>query len=140
MGSHHLYEGASMTRIVKTVHYLGWAHPAEPPLPPRGRSFAQLSAYTEAGIERYLIEAGIDECTTDICRVLHGKNFSMRRGLEAFERAEANRDAIWFQIALAPNPKVTPSGGPCSLLERRFHDQQQGVGETRAPLLSAFRY
>lgn len=49
---------------------------------------------TEAGIERYRIEAVLDERTTDICRFLHGKSFSVRRGLEAFEKVEANPDAI----------------------------------------------
>ncbi|RMG47970.1 MAG: head morphogenesis protein, partial [Acidobacteria bacterium] len=48
----------------------------------RGRSFAQLSSYAEAGIDRYVIEAVLDERTTEICRFLHGKTFSVSRGLE----------------------------------------------------------
>lgn len=60
----------------------------------RGRSFAQLSAYTEAGIDRYIIEAVLDERTTETCRFLHGKSFSVSSGLQVFERAEANADAV----------------------------------------------
>ncbi len=58
-----------------------------------GRSFAQLSAYAEAGIDRYIIEAVLDERTTEICRFLDGKTFSVENGLGTFERVEANPDA-----------------------------------------------
>ena len=60
----------------------------------RGRSFAQLSAYTEAGIDQYVIEAVLDEVTTEICRFLHGKTFSVSRGIALFEQVEANPDDI----------------------------------------------
>ena len=60
----------------------------------RGRSFATLSAFKEAGIERYTIEAVLDEATTDTCRFLHGKIFSVKSGLNLFERAEANPDEL----------------------------------------------
>lgn len=60
----------------------------------RGRSFAQLSAYAEASVERYIIEAVLDERTTNICRFLHGKSFSVSRGLQTFKRVEANPDGI----------------------------------------------
>ncbi len=56
----------------------------------RGRSFATLSAFKEAGIERYTIEAVLDEATTDTCRFLHGKVFSVKSGINLFERTEAN--------------------------------------------------
>jgi SPP1 gp7 family putative phage head morphogenesis protein len=54
----------------------------------RGRSFAQMSSYAEAGIERYVVEALLDERTTHICRYLHGKTFSVSDALERFERVE----------------------------------------------------
>jgi len=60
----------------------------------RGRSFAQLSAYAEAGIDRYIIEAVLDERTTEICRFLHGKTFSVSQGLSTFEQVEQNPDAV----------------------------------------------
>lgn len=60
----------------------------------RGRSFAQLSSYAEAGIDRYIIEAVLDERTTEICRFLHGKTFSVASGLRTFERVDAEPDSI----------------------------------------------
>jgi len=50
-----------------------------------GRSFSQISAYAEAGIHRYLIEAILDEQTTEVCRLLHGKRFEVKDGLERFD-------------------------------------------------------
>ena len=60
----------------------------------RGRSFATLSAFKEAGIERYAIEAVLDEATTDTCRFLHGKVFSVKSGIDLFKRAEAKPDEL----------------------------------------------
>lgn len=54
----------------------------------QGRSFAQISAYAEAGIKRYQIEAVLDEATTPICRYLHGKSFSVAEAVSRFERVE----------------------------------------------------
>lgn len=59
----------------------------------RGRSFAQLSAFAEARIERYVIEAVLDEVTTETCRFLHGKVFSVGRGLDLFRALETNPGA-----------------------------------------------
>ena len=55
----------------------------------RGRSFSQLSSYSEAGIERYRIEAVLDEVTTETCRYLDGKVFSVGGGLRLFEAEES---------------------------------------------------
>lgn len=60
----------------------------------RGRSFTQLSAFAEAGIGRYVIEAVLDEATTEICRFMHGKIFSVDRGIKLFEQVEAQPDDI----------------------------------------------
>ena len=73
----------------------------------RGRSFAQLSAYAEAGIDRYIIEAVLDERTTEICRFLHGKTFSVRTGLRTFDRVDADPDLVkeltpWVREAVDP--------------------------------------
>ena len=54
-----------------------------------GRSFAQMSAYAEAGIERYIIEAVLDERTTETCRFLHGKAFTVKSALDRFDRIAA---------------------------------------------------
>jgi hypothetical protein len=50
-----------------------------------GRSYSQMSNYAEAGITRYLIEAVLDERTTEICRYLHGKVFEVGDALRRFD-------------------------------------------------------
>jgi len=54
----------------------------------RGRSYGQLSAFTEAGITRYRIEAVLDEQTTPTCRFLHGREFTVQSALASFRAAE----------------------------------------------------
>ncbi len=51
-----------------------------------GRSFAQVSAFAEAGIERYVLSAILDERTTDLCRFMDGKEFAVGNALLAFDR------------------------------------------------------
>jgi SPP1 gp7 family putative phage head morphogenesis protein len=58
----------------------------------RGRSYAQMSSYAEAGIERYQIVAVLDEVTTPVCRWLNGKTFSVRSALDRFAEVEATDD------------------------------------------------
>lgn len=53
-----------------------------------GRSLAQMSAFAEAGVDEYVVEAVLDERTTAACRFLHGKRFSVRRALERFDAIE----------------------------------------------------
>ncbi|MBU8900802.1 head morphogenesis protein [Corallococcus sp. M34] len=55
----------------------------------QGRAFAQVSSYAEASIRRYRIEAVLDEATTQVCRYLHGRTFSVSDALRRFERVEA---------------------------------------------------
>jgi len=55
----------------------------------QARSFAQVSSYAEAGIERYRIEAVMDEQTTPTCRFLHGKTFSVGTAVRRFKDVEA---------------------------------------------------
>ena len=58
----------------------------------QGRSYAQMSSYAEAGIRQYRIEAVLDEQTTNICRYLHGKTFSVADALRRFDRIEQLED------------------------------------------------
>jgi hypothetical protein len=53
------------------------------------RSMSQISAYAEAGIERYVIVAVLDEHTTDICRYLDGKVLEVADALRTLDRLEA---------------------------------------------------
>lgn len=75
----------------------------------RGRSFAQMSSYAEAGIKRYRIEAVLDESTTHICRFLHGKTFLVADALRRFDRVEQletpediKREQPWVRERLDP--------------------------------------
>jgi len=60
----------------------------------RGRTYSQFSAYREANITRYVIEAVLDEVTTEICRFMHGKTFTVDSGIKLFEKVEANPDDL----------------------------------------------
>lgn len=53
-----------------------------------GRSLSQISAYAEAGIERYMLSAILDEHTTDTCRFLDGKVLQTADALRTFDRLE----------------------------------------------------
>jgi hypothetical protein len=54
----------------------------------QGRSLAQVSSYAEAGIERYEIVAVLDERTTAICRLMHGRVVSVEASLRHFDRVD----------------------------------------------------
>jgi SPP1 gp7 family putative phage head morphogenesis protein len=58
----------------------------------RARSLAEVSSYADSGISHYLIVAVLDEVTTDICRFLHGKRFSVGASMAQFARIERLRD------------------------------------------------
>lgn len=58
----------------------------------RARNFAALSTMDEADISYFKFEAVMDEVTSRICRVLHGRVFSVDRGLKRFEQVARSRD------------------------------------------------
>lgn len=84
----------------------------------RGRSFAQLSAYAEAGITRYVIEAILDEATTSCCRFMHGKTFSVASGLRTFEQVEAHPDRIKALTPWVREARDPQSGRAALFVER----------------------
>lgn len=51
----------------------------------RGRTLSSLSSYRDAGFDRYEISATMDARTSDVCRLLHGKIFTVASGLQQFE-------------------------------------------------------
>ena len=53
------------------------------------RSYAQMSSYAEAGIERYQIVAVLDAHTTPLCRYLNGRTFSVAKALDRFDAIDA---------------------------------------------------
>lgn len=45
----------------------------------RARTYTQLGAFGEAGIERFRFDAVLDEVTSEVCRFMHGKVFTVER-------------------------------------------------------------
>jgi SPP1 gp7 family putative phage head morphogenesis protein len=110
-----------------------------------GRSLAQMSAFAEAGVEEYVIEAVLDERTTAACRFLHGKRFSVRRALERFDFLErlddpedVKRVAPWVREGTEKSgARVLYVGRgeartPVAEIVRSAVGQRDAVGEFRA--------
>ncbi len=58
----------------------------------RARSLTQVVAFEEAAIERYRFEAVLDEVTSEVCRFMHGKVFTVGKAAERFREVERARD------------------------------------------------
>lgn len=56
------------------------------------RSLSQISSYAEAGIERYMLSAVLDEHTTDTCRFLDGKVIQTDDAISMLDRMESSED------------------------------------------------
>jgi SPP1 gp7 family putative phage head morphogenesis protein len=52
----------------------------------QARTFSQLNAYADAGIQKYSFEAILDEVTTDQCRFYHGRIFSVGNAINLATR------------------------------------------------------
>ncbi|MBK7537549.1 MAG: head morphogenesis protein [Myxococcales bacterium] len=105
----------------------------------QGRSFAQLSAYAEAGIKRYQIEAVLDEATTPICRYLHGKSFAVAEAVSRFERVEhlSSPEDIKRELPWVRQARHEPTGRT-----RLYVDGRAGrvdLAEMKGEGASAFR-
>lgn len=108
----------------------------------RGRSLSQLSGYAEAGIQRFRIEAVLDEHTTETCRFLDGKVFAVEDGLRSFAEGEAldEPEAIkseqpWVREGLNPETGkrelYVVKGGervPVATVDSRGFGQRDAVG------------
>jgi SPP1 gp7 family putative phage head morphogenesis protein len=70
----------------------------------RGRSYAQLSAYKEAGIKHYRVVAVMDERTSSVCQRMHGRVLRVQDGIDIFLQAEAAKDPVAIS-SLNPWPK-----------------------------------
>jgi SPP1 gp7 family putative phage head morphogenesis protein len=58
----------------------------------RARTYTQLGAFEEAGVERYRFEAVLDEVTSEVCRFMHGKVFTVGRAADRFREVERARN------------------------------------------------
>lgn len=58
----------------------------------RARTYTQLGAFDEAGIDRFRFDAVLDEVTSEVCRFMHGKVFTVERAMGRFREVERARD------------------------------------------------
>jgi len=58
----------------------------------RARNFTQIHAFQEAEILAYIWESVVDEVTSDQCRFLHGREFSIETVAKRIERVQAAED------------------------------------------------
>lgn len=54
----------------------------------RARTYANLSGFQEAAIQRYRLVSVLDERTSEVCRFMHGKVFDVGVALERFHAVE----------------------------------------------------
>lgn len=55
----------------------------------RSRTFGQLRTMTEAGIDTYVFNAVMDMLTSDVCRFMNGKRFTVKHALDRYMDAAA---------------------------------------------------
>jgi len=58
----------------------------------RGRTYTQLAAFDEADVERFRFDAILDSVTSEVCRFMHGREFSVDRAMQRFDQVERARD------------------------------------------------
>lgn len=58
----------------------------------RARSWGQLVAYSDAEIDEFEWESVLDEVTTEQCRFMQGRRFSVAKAVERFEQVEESGD------------------------------------------------
>jgi SPP1 gp7 family putative phage head morphogenesis protein len=58
----------------------------------RGRTYTQLVAFDEADIERFRFEAVLDQVTSEVCRFMHGREFTVEHARRRFEAVEQAPD------------------------------------------------
>lgn len=66
----------------------------------RGRTYGELRGFADAGFTEFEFEAVLDEVTTDVCRFMHGKVFSVDAGLARYQQVAESNDpesVKWLQ-------------------------------------------
>lgn len=54
----------------------------------RSRTISMLSSFDEIGISKFQFESVLDEVTSDVCRFLHGKTFSVSSAIQRFAEVD----------------------------------------------------
>lgn len=58
----------------------------------RARTYANLSTFQEAGVTTYTFESVLDSRTSEVCRFMHGRRFSVQSAMNRFMATESNDD------------------------------------------------
>lgn len=58
----------------------------------RGRTYTQLAAFEDAGVERYRFDSILDQVTSHVCRFMHGRQFTVARAMLRFDEVENASD------------------------------------------------
>jgi hypothetical protein len=58
----------------------------------RSRTYGQLAGFQEAGIDTFQFESVLDERTSEVCRFMHGRTFSVSNGLRGYAETSASDD------------------------------------------------
>ena len=103
----------------------------------RARSFSNISAFEEVGVERYEWDSVIDHRTSDICRYLDGKVFEVARAAEV-------RDAMIDAETPEDAKEIMPWAKPADVVDKPINElQSSGIvappahGRCRARLVIA---
>lgn len=58
----------------------------------RARTYTQLVAFDEAAVDQYRFEAVLDAVTSEVCRFMHGRVFTVEHAVKRFREVERARD------------------------------------------------
>lgn len=58
----------------------------------RARTYGNLAGYAGAGIDYFHFEAVMDERTSVVCRLMHGRRFQVARALDRYKQVERSKD------------------------------------------------
>lgn len=99
----------------------------------RARTTSSLMSFKEAEIARYEFEAVLDQVTTEVCRFMHGKKFTVDSGLKHMEsiRGERDPDVVKDTLPWVRNRK--DSQGRNVMAFDRADGTQQSIGVVKEP-------
>lgn len=99
----------------------------------RARTTSSLLSFKEAGLERYIFEAVLDEATTEVCRFMHDKTFTVDSGLKRLDSVRGERDPDKVKAALPWVRERTDSKGRDVMAFDREDGTQQSIGVIKEP-------
>ncbi len=102
----------------------------------RARTFTQLSAFEEGGIERFRFEAVLDEVTSEACRFMHGRVFAVGQAMERFRQVERARDPELIREA-QPFLQVGADGEGNQVLFYKRGGRRRAVARVDEPAVGA---